>query len=350
MTGTIRRATILLVVAPMLTVPTTFALAKSMDGGPTVTVPAPPGDSSATAAEVQGVVVVGQTSGHAGSDAQSAHADALDVLGHRVAGGDQSGNGSNSGQLAGTGDTPVGDAEVAPWSAGVTGDSQDTRAMAEAALLHVNLKSIAEIWVLHSQSSANWSYDHASGSSQSDGAEVNAGGGALDVKVLHSETNTDGQSKSDLLVVNGNEVGSNSDANGMCAINADPVVKLGCLNASGGNGSGAGNATSSGASVADVTAGSGAVSGGIGDVGASGGTSGPQQVSPGPGEPGLGNPEGGTGAPDFGSGLPHTNGPNAATGLPFTGADSSRTAAIAVALTALGGAMTAFGRRRRSLV
>lgn len=343
MTGSIRRATILLALAPMLAVPATFAMAKTLDDGPTVTAPAPPGDASATAAEVQGVVVVGQTAGHAGSDGNSAHADALDIAGHRVAGGDQSGNGNQSGQVAGTGDTPVGDAEVAPWSAQVTGDDQDTRSMAEAALLHVNLKSIAEIWVLHSQSSAGWSYDHAAGSSQSDGAEVGALG-AVDVKVLHSETNTDGQSKSDLLVVNGNEIGSNDDANGMCAVNADPAVRLGCLNASGGNGSGSGDTTSGGASVADVTAASGAASGGIGDVGASGGSSGPQAVTPPPGEPGLGNPEGGIGSPN---GLPHTNGPNAATGLPFTGADSARTAAIAVALTTLGGAMTAFGRRRR---
>src|SRR3954447_14919947 len=110
------------------------------------TTPAPPGDSSAVAAEVSGIVSVGKTSAHAASSGSNAHADAINLFGQRISGGDQTKPGSSDGNLIGTGETPLGDAELAPWSTKVTEDGSGATAQAEAALAHVNLADVLELW------------------------------------------------------------------------------------------------------------------------------------------------------------------------------------------------------------
>src|SRR4051812_12722743 len=167
MRRSVRRATVVLALTPLMSVPMGVAAFATSGGSSTVTsTPAPPGDASATAVDVPGVVSVGTTSAHAGSDGGAAHADAVSLFGQRVSGGDQTKPGSSDGNLIGTGATPLGDAELAPWSAKVTGDDKGYQAMAEAALAHVNLAQVLELWVLHSKSQASWSDDKSSGDAE----------------------------------------------------------------------------------------------------------------------------------------------------------------------------------------
>ena len=278
----------------------------------------------------------GKTAAHAGSDGGSADADALTVLGHQVAGGSQKGVGSKSGNLIGTGDTPVGDAEAAPWSAKVTGSGGGYQSHADAALAHAKLADLLELWLLHSSSDATWSPTSSTGDAQSDGAEVSALD-LLDVKVLHSEAHSTGKGHSDLLVVNGNEIGSSDQANGACKVSIDPVLNLLCLTASGGDGKG--GLTAAAADVATFDVGGGALSGTVSGSSSSGGVAGTPEL-PTPSQ-----------AAHRGTSRPNAARPPVATpsqgALPFTGADTQRSVLIALAMTAIGATATMFGRRHR---
>src|SRR4051794_38379616 len=106
-----------------MSVPVGVAAYATTTSGTTSTVtttPAPPGDSSAVAAEASGIGSVGKTRAHAASSGSNAHPDAVNLFGYRVSGGGQTKPGSSDGNLIDTGQTPLGDAELAPWSAKVT--------------------------------------------------------------------------------------------------------------------------------------------------------------------------------------------------------------------------------------
>jgi len=336
---TARRATLVLALTPLVSAPlAASAWAATGSTNPTTTIttvtPAPPGDASASAVDIDGILTVGKTTAHAGSDGASSQATALAIGGQTVSGGS-----SGSGNLIGTGTTPLGDAEVAPWSASHSGDqATGYQSAAEAALAHANIGGAAEVWLLHSKSAATWTQDKSSGDSSSDGAEVSALG-MLDVKVLHSEAHSNGKGKSDLLVINGNEIGSSDQANGQCDLNAEPLLHLICLTASGGT-SATGVTTSQG-TVVKIDVGGGALGGVISGSTSQGG------VAQTPQQPTVKQhhkPAGG--GQTNGSRVPNT-GPQGGAGLPFTGSDVQRMGAIGAALAALGGAMTAFARRRR---
>src|SRR3954447_7089207 len=337
----VRRATVVLALTPLVSVPMGVAAMATSSGTSstvTTTTPAPPGDSSAVAAEVSGIVSVGKTSAHAASSGSGAHADALNLFGQRVSGGDQTKPGSSDGNLIGTGDTPLGDAELAPWSTKVTEDGSGATAQAEAALAHVNLADVLQLWLLHSQSQAAWTPDKSTGDSSSDGAEVSALG-QLDIKVLHSEAHSGATGKSDLLVINGNEIGSSEQADGQCEIPADPLIHLLCLTADGGTSS-TGVTTSDG-TVISVDIGGGQLTGTI----SSSSTQGGKAQTPAPATHNGGKTTGGK--TTNGSRIPDA-GPAGA--LPFTGSEAGRLAALGLALAALGSAMVAFGRRTRGML
>lgn len=334
----IRRATIVLATAPVMCLPVTAAFAGS-GGTTTITTPAPDGDASAVAAEISGILTIGKTHAHAGQSGGSASADALSVLGNQLSGGEQNGAGSKDGNLVGTGATPVGDVEAAPWSAKVTGDGTSTQSQAEAALATADVAGAAKVWLLHSKSSASWTQSASTSDSESDVAEVDLLD-ALDVKVLHSEAHSTGKSQSALLVVNGQGIVTSDDVDGMCAIDADPLLNLLCLTATGGPG--AGGTTTSGADGALADVGGGALTGTVTGVSSGAGSAAPA------GQPTARNHHTRHHSTEAGP-LPHTNGPAPQAALPFTGSDTGRMGAIAAALAALGAAMTAHGRRRRAL-
>lgn len=345
MRKTVKRATLVLALTPLVSVPMTAAGLADVGSGSTtstITTPAPSGDASAVAAEVNGVIAIGKTTAHAGSDGGSSSADGLDVLGQRVSGGDQKGPGSSGGNLIGTGDTPIGDAEVAPWSNKVTDDNGGVQSAAEAALAHAKVNDVVELWLLHSKSAATWNPAQSTGDSESDGAEVSALG-LLDVKVLHSEAHSTGKGFSSLLVVNGTPIVSSDDAGGSCQIDASPVLNLICLTASGG--AGEDGVTSATGTVAGFDVGGGAITGTVSNAAAQG-SGAPPTVK----EPRY------AGGETSGGRVPAAHRPVAKTpvaktpdaaSLPFTGADAERLVSLALATTVLGGAMTAYGRLRR---
>jgi hypothetical protein len=343
MRKSLKRATVVLALTPVLSVPVMAAAYADLAGttssltSETQVIPAPDGDAGAVAAEVDGIITIGKTTAHAGSDGGTASGDALSLLGTQISGGEQSGVGEKSGELIGTGDTPLGDAEVAPWSAKVTDDNDGYQAMAEAALAHVNLADVLELWVLHSKSAAAWTQDASSGDAESDGAQVTLAD-LLDVKVLHSEAHSSGKSKSVLLVVNGNDIVSSDDVNGACDLEIPELLHLICLTASGGVG--ADGSTTGGADGALIDVGGGSLTGTVTGTITSGGST----TTDTPDDNGDDNVKDRDN--DHGP-LPHTNGPKG--GLPFTGSDTGRLAAIAAAFAALGTAMVAFGRRRFGL-
>jgi hypothetical protein len=340
---TVRRASIALALTPLISLPaglTASALASSTGHGTTVVAtPAPPGDASAVAAEVNGVISVGKTKAHAGSGGANADADALTVLGNQISGGSQDGVGSKQGNLLGTGSTPIGDAEVAPWAAKVTDAGGGYQSHADAALAHAKISALVELWLLHSVSDATWTPDASSGDAQSDGAEVNALD-MLDIKVLHSEAHSTGKGHSDLLVVNDTEIGSSDQANGACKLDLPPLLNLLCLQANGGQG--ADGVTSAAADVASFDIGDGSLTGTISGASSSGGTAGtPELPTPSQAAHRSGSSES--------AGRTPAATPSQAS-LPFTGANAERSAAVALALTMIGAAATLFGRRRRIFV
>lgn len=360
MNRNVKRATVVLALAPLMSVPAAALAATTAPAtqlskvtaatgiaptatpagtgrtGGTTTVTshtdAPTATASAAAARVDGIVTIGSTSTTAGSGSGSAQADALDLLGNRVQGGDTT-DGAKSGSLVATGDIPLGDLELAPWSASVAHAGGGTQSRAEAALVHAGLLGVLQLWVLHSQSQATWTPDASHGQASSDGAEANVGDGAVDVKVLHAETDSNGSGSSALLVLNGTGIGTSDQTNGACKLALDPIAELLCLQASGGQG---GNgATTETAYVAGVT---GAVPGATVTGASSGGghVAAPAQARAGR-TPARHNANGP---------LPHTTGPSESR-LPFTGVEVGLLTAYGAALAGLGAALLAVGRRAR---
>ena len=336
MTKNVRRASLVLAMTPMLTLPTTLAItgmagaaSSPLGSSQTVTTPAPGSTASANAVDVDGIVTVGGTSSSSDGNGGSAHADALDILGTRVSGGDSNDpNKPASGNVIGTGNTPVGDAEVAPYSAKVTHTSDSSSADADAALAHAGLAGLLEVWVLHSHSHSDWNSSQSTGSSSSDGAEVSGAG--HDIKVLHAEASSGHKGSSALVVLDGQGIGTSDQAGGACALDLSPIAQVLCLTATGGVGKN--GQTTSGAAVASAT---GMVPGttlvGAGSTGSAG---------PAAAKPVAQSNEAGP--------LPHTSGP-AATGskLPFTGLEAGLLATYGAGLAGLGAAIIAAARRRK---
>jgi hypothetical protein len=292
----------------------------------------PPGNAEAYALLIDPLLAVGHTSATAGSSSGSATGNALEVGGEPLidgmTGGTQQGAGSKQGSLLDTGVTPLGQLQLTPWSAAVTSTSSGTSSDSDAALLKLFLvdPGMLRVAVLHSHSHAEANSAGSSSSSSSDGAEVNAGDGALDVHLLHSESSSSSGSSSYLIGVNGNEIGTSDDADGNCAVEVPGVVALSCLTATGGT---AGTASNAGAAVGDATIGSGQAGGTVAGTHASGNKA------------TLG---GGT-TPTSSS-----NGSTASTGgssLPFTGATLPPLVAIGALLLAAGAWLQQSMRRFR---
>jgi len=363
----VKRATLVLAMAPLMAVPATAALAAST-GPVTASVPAtvkavaapaahsssastsgdttstttvthqnaPKATASAVAAKVAGVITIGETAATAGSDGGTAHAHALDILGTTVSGGDVN-EGSQSGSLFSTPDNPIGDLELAPWAGKVTHDGGGTQAQAEAALAHAGLLGVLQVWLLHSQSQATWTPDASHGHSESDGAEVNLAD-QLDVKVLHAETDSDGKGSSAVVVINGTGILTSDQTGNACDIPADPLIDLLCLQATGGKGSD--GSTTSAAEVVKETSGVGLPAGDV--VGASSGGGKATTPASAPSTSTSGGSRGTSNGP-----LPHTSGPGASR-LPFTGGETGLLAMYGALLAGLGTAITVAARRRRT--
>ena len=201
--------------------------------------PAPPGQSSAVAAEVKGILGVGRTNATAGENNGEATANALEVGTTVVAGGTQKGTGKKSGALFDTNTTPLGRLQLAPWAAEALAGPESSSASSKAALLRLMLvnSNVVDVNVLQSESSATWSAEKSTSKSSSDGATANVGGAnGLMLVLLHSEANSEGKGSSYVASANGTKVLTSDQAGTGCAVSVPNVASLNCLSASGGNG------------------------------------------------------------------------------------------------------------------
>jgi len=324
---------------------TKLFVAAALSGGlilagasvPAFAAPPPPGEADAVAVKLDPILELSHT--HAKADhtgaGSSATANVLELptggpLIDGILGGTQTGVGHSEGGLLDTGDTPLGRLQLTPWSATVTSTSTHRHSEAEAAVLRLVLIDPDTLFlnVLQSQSVADNddTTNKSSGSSSSDGAVLGLGG-ALTVDVLHAETSSSGEGSSYVIGINGNNLITDQDVGGACAIAVDPLIDLTCVSASGGTGSN--GVTSTVASTVDGTVlgqiGAGVTS--VGTTSGSGTTTAPAVV-PAP-------------AP-----APVVQAAQAAQ-LPRTGAASSVLAMFGAALLALGAAAIALTRVRR---
>jgi hypothetical protein len=294
----------------------------------------PPGSAEAYALLIDPLLAVGHTSASAGSSSSSATGNAVELGGEPLidgtTGGTQTGPGSKHGALLDTGVTPLGQLEVTPWSADVKSTDSGTTADGDAALLRLFLgdPTLFRAAVLQSHSHAESNSAGTSGSSSSDGAYVNAGDGALEVRVLHAESSSKSGASSYLVGINGNNIGTSDDANGSCVITVPDVASLSCLSASGGAAP-AGTPSQAGASVGDATIGSGQAGGTVAGTKSSG-----QAATLGSGTTQTG-------------GSSTNAGSNSGSNLPFTGTTLPPIAAIGAFLLAAGAWMQHAARRFR---
>lgn len=303
----------------LLTIGTSGALAGTA-GAETVTTPAPPATASGSGLHIPGVLSVGTTgAGADGADAASG-AVVVSLLGQPLIGGGQAGTGHTEDALIDTGETPLGQLEVAPWEATAASGDSARAAEAKAAVARADVISpdLLHVDLIQSQSGVAHTDPLSAGASSSDAAVIRFG--SLTLKVLHAETDMHGVARTWLLDVNGMKIGETVGSG--CLADLAPVAAAGCQVSGGG---------AAGATIADV----------VGDDVASliTGTTGPlvRAFSAAAG--------GGTGTTATGSGgAPVVEGqrtvgraPGGGTAtLPFTGADVLALVAFGLFLCALG--------------
>lgn len=333
---------------------------KSQDT--TVTQPAPAGTADAYAAKVGGVAAVSHTSTSVSGSSGSATADPLELGGSTPPsshfGGTQTGSGHTSGSLFDTGTTPAGRLAVTPWSASVqsSGSGGSANALADIVLLDLGnpgSQQSASLRVLQSQSSSSWTSQASSGDSSSDGAILDLGGpSGLAVDVLHSQASSSGAGSSYLLSVNGNQIGSSSQANGQCSLTLPSLLSLECLTASGGT-----STNSAGDTI--VNSGGGVLAAAIGPSG-SGLTAGLVQaastsgkapasapaVTPAVSSPASSQPAAVAPPAAAPAQAPAAVTPAASSSLPFTGANIGLLLSAAAAMAGAGAGLVIVARRR----
>ena len=306
------------------------------------TTAAPPAHADAAALLIDGVIGVGHTTADAGPSSSSASANAVEVGGKPLidgtTGGTQKGNGSSSGALLDTGSTPLGQLQLTPWQANASGGNGSSSSDADAALARVILgnPSVAKASVLQSSSHARYDASGSSGSATSDGAVVDAGGGALTVDLLHAESSSSGSGGSSYLAsINGNQIGTSGQANGGCTLTVPQVISLSCLTASGGPGSTTATSAVGAATIADGQAPGGQLvasksSGAKVSTGATGQSPDSTRVK--------------------GEKFPARQRASSSSSLPFTGGDVAPLAALAALAVAAGAwVQQVAGRRRRDV-
>ncbi len=205
-----------------------------------VTVPAPPGQASAVAAQVGSLLGVSSTGATAGAGAPAAQATVISLAGQPLLGlgGAQNGDGDSGGALVDTGSSLPAQVQVAPWHAAATGTGTSTQhAKSSAAVGRASLPSVVSVGVLTSDSEASHTDQQSTGTSVTNGADL----GLLDsirVVVLHSEVDSAGHGHSFLASLNGTELGTDQQlgATPLCALDAPGLLGLSCLTATGGNG------------------------------------------------------------------------------------------------------------------
>jgi hypothetical protein len=223
----------------------------------TQTTPAPAGSSEAYAVKVDNIAAISHTKAEASGSGTSATADPLELGGSPPAsqfGGTTTSPPGSHGDLLDTGPSSQFRLALLPWSTANNQTSTGSSADAYSDIVFLDLgtpstgaspndtcgtqtASSVCLRVLQSQSHATWTPGQSTGNSSSDGAILNVGGASgLTIDLLHAQTSSSGTGSSYLLSVNGNQIGSSSQANGACSISIPGLLAINCLTATGGLG------------------------------------------------------------------------------------------------------------------
>jgi hypothetical protein len=213
---------------------------------------APPGNATATAAQVSNLAGISSTGASADQNKAGAQAAVLKIGGQPAlgTGGAQTQEGESGGALLDTGTSLPAHVQVAPWHTAAQGSSSSAHrsSRASAALARVEVPNVIKAGVLASDSKADHASLQSTALSTSDGVDL-ALLDSVRLVLLHSEVGSSGKGHSYLLGLNGTQIGTDDQLGKGCALDASGVASLACLTASGGV---AGNVTSGAAEVLGV--------------------------------------------------------------------------------------------------
>ncbi len=202
-------------------------------------IPAPQASATATALSLADLLEVSTTGAQAGTDASSAQATVVELGGAPLLGlgGTQSGPGTSDGALLDTGSTLPAQVQVAPWEATASQSDTERSSSGSAAAARADVPQVLDVDVLESKSQATHTDEKSTGEGFSNG--VNLGlADTLRIVLFHSEVSSAGEGSSYLVGLNGTEIGSDEQLNGICSLLAHPLLSVSCLEVAGGLGGG----------------------------------------------------------------------------------------------------------------
>ncbi|MEA2671668.1 MAG: hypothetical protein QOG45_1888 [Chloroflexota bacterium] len=210
-----------------------------------VVTPAPPGSASASALQVNPLnTCVGCSSASAGNGSARSRAIALRLLGNDIAGGELTGDGTNSGALLAIPANPLLALALADWrvsnATGPTSTAHSRAALADLVLGPNGPQGggVLTVAVLEATSDASGATLASSGTGVNNGVDLNLENGALVLILLHSEASSNNTGSAYLVGINGQQIGSSQQTGGI-PITVPGVVGVVLLqvNASGGSAS-----------------------------------------------------------------------------------------------------------------
>jgi hypothetical protein len=161
----------------------------------------------------------------------AATATGLRLLGNDLSAGGSSGHGMQSGSLLALPSNSLFDLVLAGWTAGSDSGATTASGDARSALADLALAGdLARLSLLRSTSHAGVAGASGSGGAATDGAAISLLGGALDLNLLHSDTDASGAAHSYLASVNGTPVGALSSS-GAVPVSIPGVLDLALLQA-----------------------------------------------------------------------------------------------------------------------
>jgi hypothetical protein len=161
----------------------------------------------------------------------AASATGLRLLGNDLSAGSSSGHGTQSGSLLALPSNPLLALVFAGWTAGSDSGATAASGDARSALTDLSLAGdLARLSLLRSTSHAGVAGASGSGGAATDGAAISLLGGALDLNLLHSDTDASGTAHSYLASVNGTPVGALSSS-GAIPVTIPGVLDLALLQA-----------------------------------------------------------------------------------------------------------------------
>ena len=183
------------------------------------------------------------TSADAGPNSADGNATAVRILGHDVAAGSASGNGSNHGDLIALPANPLLSLGIADWMASAAAGQSSSTASSRASLVDLALDGgqIATLAVLEAGSNASWTPAGSEGSGYANGVHLTLGNGALVVILLHSDADSKGTPHAYIASINGTDLITSQETGQLPAITIPGIITINLLQTSANGGLSIGN-------------------------------------------------------------------------------------------------------------